>query len=47
MSAKMKLTYFNMRGLAENIRLILAQANVEYEDHRLEKGQWVDIKDCE
>ena len=45
MSPKMKLTYFNMRGLAENIRLILAQANVDYEDHRLEKGQWAEIKE--
>ena len=46
MAAKMKLTYFDMRGLAENIRLIMAQAGVDYEDCRIEKGQWPGMKDC-
>jgi len=45
MAAKMKLTYFDMRGLAENIRLIMAQAGVDYEDCRIEKGQWPGMKD--
>jgi len=30
----MKLTYFNVRGLAETIRMLLAVAKVEYEDYR-------------
>nr|CAB3263821.1 glutathione S-transferase 1-like [Phallusia mammillata] len=37
-----KLCYFNSRGLAEMIRLIFAEANVEYEDHRL--SDWVELK---
>ncbi|GAB6028478.1 hypothetical protein CHUAL_002637 [Chamberlinius hualienensis] len=44
MSPKYKLTYFNGRGLAELSRLVLAQAGVEYEDVRLEKDNWPEIK---
>lgn len=40
----MKLTYFNIRGLAENARLILAQAGVDYEDNRIEKQNWPAMK---
>ena len=36
----MKLTYFNSRGLAENVRLVLAQAGVDYEDNRIDKETW-------
>jgi len=32
MAAKPKLTYFSSRGLAESIRVLLADAGVEYED---------------
>ena len=32
-----KLTYFNTRGTAELARLIFAQAEVEYEDVRLDR----------
>ena len=32
----MKLRYFNLRGRAELIRLILAYAEFEYEDWRIE-----------
>jgi glutathione S-transferase len=39
-----KLTYFNIRGLAEPIRLIFAAAGVEYEDNRIEKSQWPELK---
>ena len=42
--AKIKLTYFNAKGRAEIIRLILAQAGVEYEDCRFARDQWPEIK---
>ena len=35
-----KLYYFNFRGRAEVIRIILAQAGVKYEDVRFEAEQW-------
>merc|ERR1712020_865342 len=44
MPAKIKLTYFNLRGRAEPSRLILAQAGVDYEDHRIEKEEWPALK---
>merc|ERR1712227_171242 len=42
--AKIKLTYFNAKGRAETIRLILAQAGVEYEDNRIARDQWPTVK---
>eukprot|EP00091_Calanus_sinicus_P010593 TRINITY_DN2451_c0_g1_i2.p1 TRINITY_DN2451_c0_g1~~TRINITY_DN2451_c0_g1_i2.p1 ORF type:complete len:253 (-),score=137.47 TRINITY_DN2451_c0_g1_i2:77-736(-) len=39
-----KLTYFNLKGRAELARLILAQAEVEYEDCRIEKEEWAELK---
>ncbi len=39
-----KLTYFNMMGRAEPIRLIFAQANVNYQDIRLDREQFAAIK---
>ena len=39
-----KLTYFNLKGLAELIRWIFVQASVEYEDIRITKEQWADMK---
>ena len=38
--AKIKLTYFNGRGRGELSRIILAQAGVEYEDHRITFDEW-------
>lgn len=35
-----KLTYFDIRGKAEIIRLILAQVGVEYEDIRIGQDEW-------
>ena len=39
-----KLTYFNIRGRAELIRLILTQAGVQYEDKRITKEEWGELK---
>ena len=40
----MKLIYFNLKGRAELARLILAQAEVEYEDCRINKEEWQSLK---
>ena len=42
--AQYKLSYFNGRGRAEVIRLILAQAGVEYEDKRIAFEDWGQLK---
>merc|ERR1711892_1614984 len=39
-----KLTYFNLKGRAELARLILAQAEVDYEDCRIEREAWAELK---
>lgn len=44
MAPKYKLTYFNTRGLAEFSRLILAYAGVDYEDVRIEREKWAELK---
>jgi hypothetical protein len=46
MSPKVKLIYFNARGRAEIVRLILAQAEVEYEDKRVTGDEWKELKPC-
>jgi len=43
--AEYKLTYFNSRGLAEPIRWIFAVAGVVYDDVRVEKEQWPELKE--
>ena len=45
MMPKYTLTYFNYRGRAELIRLILAVADVDYEDERItEIDKWMKLK---
>ncbi|CAG7827881.1 unnamed protein product [Allacma fusca] len=44
MAPQYKLTYFNARAVAEPIRLLLAHANVEYEDKRIEGTEWAELK---
>lgn len=39
-----KLTYFPIRGLAEQIRLLLIDNKIEFEDDRIKSGTWQDIK---
>lgn len=40
-----KLTYFNIRGLAEPIRFLLAYGGIEYEDNRIEREEWPALKE--
>ncbi len=43
-----KLTYFDARGRAEPIRIILSAANVNFEDNRISKeSYWPSLKKCE
>ena len=42
--SNIKLTYFNLKGKAELARLILAQAEAEYKDCRIEKEEWPEKK---
>lgn len=40
-SAKPVITYFNIRGRAEVIRLIFEELGIEYEDRRItDAGEW-------
>lgn len=43
-----KLTYFQLRGKAEAIRMTLSIAGVEFEDVRVSIDDWVSkLKNCE
>ncbi|GLG96500.1 Putative Per a allergen [Gryllus bimaculatus] len=44
MAPKYKLTYFNIRALAEPIRFLFAYGNIEYEDIRIERENWPKVK---
>lgn len=39
-----KLTYFNVRGLAEPIRFLLSYMDIDFEDVRVDKEQWPSVK---
>ncbi|XP_060820570.1 glutathione S-transferase-like isoform X1 [Bombus pascuorum] len=39
-----KLTYFNITGLAEPIRLVLHQSGIKFEDKRLTQDEWPEVK---
>ena len=41
---KYKLYYFNVRARAEVTRTLFAQAGVEYEDIRLTRDEWQELK---
>ncbi len=45
MDFKPKLYYFNMKGRAECIRILLNHAKVEFEDIRFEQSEWPQHKD--
>lgn len=40
-----KITYFNVKALAEPMRFLLAYGNIDFEDVRIEKENWPAIKD--
>lgn len=44
MSSKPKLTYFNLQGRGEQVRILFAFAGVEFEDNRVEFKDWPSIK---
>jgi hypothetical protein len=46
MAPTYKLTYFNTKGLGEPIRWLLSYGGVEFEDNRIEKADWPEIKPC-
>jgi len=39
-----KLTYFDLRGRGEIIRLMFVAAGVPYEDNRVERSKWPELK---
>jgi len=43
--AEMKLTYFDMKGRAELVRLVFAAAGKKFEDIRYKQGEWDTAKD--
>jgi hypothetical protein len=46
MAPTYKLTYFNVKGLGEPIRFLFAYGGIEFEDFRIEKQEWPQIKPC-
>ena len=42
-----KLTYFNLRGRQEKIRLVLAAGGVKYTFQGVERGDWPAMKPSE
>jgi hypothetical protein len=43
-SEKFKLSYFDLRGRAEIIRLIFAASGVKYDDNRISFDNWPELK---
>lgn len=39
-----KLTYFNVKGLGEPIRILFAYGGIKYEDVRFENENWPALK---
>ncbi|KAI4470699.1 glutathione s-transferase [Holotrichia oblita] len=44
MAPSIKVTYFNIRGLAETIRLLLKYGEIEFEDNRIQSEEWAALK---
>lgn len=47
MAATLVLTYFDIGGIAEPIRWALEQADLEWEDKRITKEEFDDLKPSE
>ena len=47
MAPKYKLTYFDIRGRAEMIRMMFGAANVKFEDVRIKFEDWPPLKASE
>ena len=45
MAPQYKLSYFDVRALAEPIRLLFAFQGIEYTDDRVQRDNWPAIKD--
>lgn len=41
---KFKLSYFNVKALAEPIRLLFAYGGIDYEDVRVSQDEWAVLK---
>jgi hypothetical protein len=46
MAQAYKLTYFNVKATGEPIRFLLSYGGIEFEDYRIEREQWPQIKPC-
>ena len=44
MSARPQLIYFDVRGRAEPIRLLLAEVGADYDDFQIPRDQWPELK---
>eukprot|EP01062_Namystynia_karyoxenos_P071982 TRINITY_DN6781_c0_g1_i2.p2 TRINITY_DN6781_c0_g1~~TRINITY_DN6781_c0_g1_i2.p2 ORF type:complete len:223 (+),score=83.14 TRINITY_DN6781_c0_g1_i2:81-749(+) len=44
MAPKIKLTYFNIQGVAEKVRLALVLNGVDFEDCRVSRDEWATLK---
>ena len=44
MAPKLKLTYFNIEGAAEKVRLALKLGGLSFEDERIEMASWQQLK---
>lgn len=45
MPPKIKLSYFDIKGVAEPIRFLLAYGKIDYEDHRISLEDWPKVKE--
>lgn len=44
MASSYKVTYFDIMGLGEPIRVLLSYGGLEFEDFRVQKENWPNLK---